>query len=194
MTTRKQKVSHSMNKSMTIPQLRKAFEHIDRVAKKSNDPTLLQKEWKKLFSKEISLQSAKDYLQVVKSNQKGGSASIDGSDDMRLPLTSLEGIYPNYLRNGFDVSVPVPAVGVPASQAQKGGKRSLRNSKTKRAKKVGGGVFQTSPPSMLNDIMNLAKGSPYFMSSPRPEIHSFSTSPLAAVPYTASISNRSSGF
>jgi len=77
---------HSGPKPMSILQLRKAFEHIDRfvdskVSKLSEKEGLAAfcKEWKKTFGKEVSQVIARDYLQFVSVNkrrtQKGGAYS-----------------------------------------------------------------------------------------------------------------------
>lgn len=86
--TRKRKTS---KKVMTIPQLRKAFDTIEREAKKivQNRATAVpefQKLWKSVFHKPIDVKAAEAYLamtkrstrsQTQKKRQEGGSAPLD---------------------------------------------------------------------------------------------------------------------
>jgi len=83
--TRKKKL-----KVMTIPQLRKAFDTIERevkviLSKSSADPiSEFQKLWKSVFHKQIDSTSAEAYLAMQKKNskrstrkQRGGTAPVD---------------------------------------------------------------------------------------------------------------------
>jgi hypothetical protein len=108
-------------KAMTIPQLRRAFEHINAfVAKKGIDVDSFSKEWKKTFGKDVSPTAAKEYLAFVAKRGKmtGGSAPL--SYEMRQGVP--EGSYPQYVQDGFgfanhlssegqqgNVQVPPPA-------------------------------------------------------------------------------------
>jgi hypothetical protein len=91
---------------MTIPQLRRAFEHIEGYAKKNNVEAF-RKEWKKTFGKNISESAAKDYLTFVKSqaHQSGGGAPLTGAP---LDYTTRAGSDPStaanvppYVQGGF---------------------------------------------------------------------------------------------
>jgi hypothetical protein len=96
------KKTRKVNKEMTIPQLRKAFEHMD----KYRDVESFRKEWKKTFGKEITKQSAEDYLRYVSTKskhalhgQKGGAAPLDYT--MRAGTDLPYGSYPAYVASGF---------------------------------------------------------------------------------------------
>jgi hypothetical protein len=91
--------TRKQNKVMTIPQLRKAFEHMDKVRGVEN----FRKEWKKTFGKEITIQSAEDYLQYVAAKkpgvQHGGMAPLDYT--LRAGTDLPYGSYPSYVASGF---------------------------------------------------------------------------------------------
>jgi hypothetical protein len=58
--------------ALTIPELRRAFEHIELFAMTHKDDVkALQEEWKKVFYKELDKQSAEAYLQHVKTLKRG---------------------------------------------------------------------------------------------------------------------------
>lgn len=105
---RKTRKQDKVGSKMTIPQLRKAFEHMD----KFRDVESFRREWKKTFGKEITKQSAVDYLQYVSANspkhsQRGGA--ISGGALSGAPLDySLQagadipyGSYLRYVSDGF---------------------------------------------------------------------------------------------
>jgi len=69
--------------SLTIPELRKAFVHVEQVVMKkvqslsqSEGLAYFRKEWKKLFGKEVSEHAAKDYIEFVSKVQKGGAQTM----------------------------------------------------------------------------------------------------------------------
>jgi len=112
-----------MDQELTIPMLRKAFEHIDEFVKAHiSDPDFvdkLKREWERTFYKEISTDEIKEYLQLLEGDieemklrnsrkkQSGGSAPID--------WTTRAGVYivpggvngnsyaqvPKYVESGF---------------------------------------------------------------------------------------------
>lgn len=103
------KKTRKVNKEMTIPQLRKAFEHMD----KYRDVESFRKEWKKTFGKEITKQSAEDYLRYVSTKskhvslphaQKGGASALGAAPldyTMRAGTDLPYGSYPQYVASGF---------------------------------------------------------------------------------------------
>ena len=111
--------------ALTIPELRRAFEHIEEFAMTHmNDVKALQEEWKKVFYKELDKESAEEYIAHVKSLPKktkalrktrstkvGGSSPLGGAP---LDYTTRPGIYisaginegsyaqvPKYVASGF---------------------------------------------------------------------------------------------
>jgi hypothetical protein len=123
-TTRKSKGP----KPMTIPHLRKAFDHIDawiesRVHKEGVKKLVpaFQAEWKKVFRRNVDTKAAEAYLSLkhtatprVTKKQKGGSAVLAGAplDYMTRPgVTGPYGSFPAYLSDGM---LPYPADSVSA--------------------------------------------------------------------------------
>jgi hypothetical protein len=105
---RKTRKNKSASKGMTVPQLRKSFEHIETYARK-NDLGAFRKEWKKTFGKPITESAAKDYLSFLKTadthSQKGGAQPLTGAPlDYSLragsdPSTAAN--VPPYVQSGF---------------------------------------------------------------------------------------------
>jgi hypothetical protein len=107
--------------ALTIPELRRAFEHIEEFAlTHKGDIKGLQEEWKKVFYKELDKESAQAYLEHVKTLPKrgrtlrktrGGASALAGAP---LEYTTRPGIYitpginegsyaqvPAYVASGF---------------------------------------------------------------------------------------------
>lgn len=197
--TRKSKASPpSQEKGMTIPQLRRAFEHIDRWVKGHNgDVEGFQKEWKKTFGKEVSKDAAKDYLQFVH-KQKGGGQVMTPAPlgyDLRAGAETPYGSFPEYVTGGFgfanmdSVSLGcgkesiTPSIPSGMGSNLVGGRRVR---KTRRRGKQTGGALpslstavseflsrpfgMSSPPSTTQDTQMISKGYNGFP-SPRPEIN-----------------------
>lgn len=108
MVRKTRKAKKATGKAMSVPQLRRAFEHIDSfVAKKGTDIDGFRKEWKKTFGKEVSKAAAEDYLKFVKSkkSQKGGGALTMTPAalgyDMRAGTDTPYGSFPSYVSGGF---------------------------------------------------------------------------------------------
>jgi hypothetical protein len=166
------------SKVMTIPQLRKAFEHME----KFRDLETFRKEWKKTFGKEVSKEAAEDYLKFVKASgsgkQSGGASHLAGAplDYTTRPGTDLPyGSYPQYVSGGFGFAnidgisaqcgketnlwPGVPASSVTGSnEVMKGGKRN----KTRKQKvNQKGGSF----PSLGTAISEFLQR-PFGMGSP----------------------------
>jgi hypothetical protein len=154
--------SSGKGKPMSILQLRRAFEHIDRfvdskVSKLSEKEGLAAfcREWKKTFGKEVSQIIAKDYLLFVKTHkgvkgQKGGSVTYSPAPigyDM-APGTGTVSVppYATYAASGMSVNqdsvastcgspsafLP-PSPDVGTNEVAKGGRR--RNTRKGRGNK-----------------------------------------------------------
>jgi len=155
---------------MTIPQLRKAFDHIESFTQsllhntKSVDERrkAFQKEWMKVFHREVDEKSANAYLQFEEKKEKKsktkkqkGGAELSGAPldySTRPGINGLYGTFPAYVSSGLafynDINLEAPLAGcgventtpkVPISigsnAVQKGGKRTRKN------KRQGGGAF-----------------------------------------------------
>jgi len=121
MTTRKiqrdrSEIRTTGAKTMSIPQLRKAFEYMENFASggaKSTDD--IQKEWKHIFGgKGISKEQAKSYLNEYKhKTQNGGTSPGLYTASGSIPGQATDGgydvygSYPKYLMSGFGVGVPI---------------------------------------------------------------------------------------
>ena len=151
-------------KAMTVPQLRKSFEHIDTFIKTKNpDVDSFMKEWKKVFGKEVSREAASDYLKVCetkKSKSKkamsGGAVAITPAPlgyDLRAGASLPYGSFPEYVSSGFGfannpsfsntteiVDFPLPPADSGSNRFVKlgGGKRKTK--KTRKTKQRGGAV------------------------------------------------------
>jgi hypothetical protein len=113
--------------ALTIPQLRKSFEHIEKFVQKKvlhmSEKEGLKafcKEWKKTFGT-ISEESAKDYLQYMRSQQKtqkGGAVTVLSPAGLGYEMSQPSGLgvaspsYPAYLSGGF---LPPPMDSVAAT-------------------------------------------------------------------------------
>ncbi len=155
---------------MTIPQLRKAFEHIESfVYKNKDDIDGFRKEWKKTFGKEVSEESARDYLAFMRAKgQSGGSAPV--GYDLRAGADIPYGNFPAYVSSGFgfpadsfhaqagkeDITPIIPA-GMGSNEVMKGGKRSGRKTRKQR-----GGAYLPSVSTAVAEFMNR----PFLMNSP----------------------------
>ena len=97
----------------TIPQLRKAFDHIEKIAKQGVSLETFQKEWAKVFHHDIDAEAAQSFLRfhskkgkTRKTKQKGGSAALAGAP---LDYTTRPGTYETpygsfleYVSSGFN--------------------------------------------------------------------------------------------
>jgi hypothetical protein len=127
------KKRHTAKHVQTIPELRRAFEHIEQfgyeVCKQSMKDAIpaFQSEWKKTFYREIDKSAAEAYLDHLKTQKKhrrgtrklkgGGATPLAGAP---LDYTTRPGIYltpgginqnsyalvPKYVQSGFGVSIP----------------------------------------------------------------------------------------
>ncbi len=119
---------------MTIPQLRKAFDHIERfthsLLKQTNDQAerrkAFQKEWQKVFHRSVDEKSANAYLEFEekKAGKKSGSRKQKGGGPLsgapldystRPGIDGIYGTFPAYVSSGFafynDINKEAPVAG-----------------------------------------------------------------------------------
>jgi len=174
MVRKTRKAGKNSKKGMTVPELRRAFERINRsIGKSGQDVEAFRKEWKKVFGKTISPNSAREYLKVASmkrksrnKNQRGGVAPLDY--DLRAGADIPYASFPPYVSDGFgfanedsiaavcgkeDITATPPA---DLGSNKVGGKR-----KTRRARKMRGG-------DMITDLLPTGVKTPIaeFMSRP----------------------------
>lgn len=182
--TRSQVVRGDVN-PMTIPALRRAFEHIDRVVAKRPTVAQFQKEWKKTFGKSVTATAAKDYLHHTGHAMKGGAASPLGGASLDYELaptvngSTVASVAP-YVSSGsgvgtvpgfisqcgkVDSSTPVPADMGSNKVSQKGGKHVRQRGGWSPAplsdafsQFVGNTFPMGSPPTMAQDLTHLSRG------------------------------------
>lgn len=140
--------------SLTVPELRRAFEHIDRFVdtkvmrlSEKEGIAAFRKEWKKTFG-QISEKAAKDYLHYMKSTakpQKGGAVTMLSPASIGYDMRAGEGgpSVPSYVAGGMALPAdsqitasrgalfPLPAAdtGSNAWKIQAGGKRGRKTRK-----------------------------------------------------------------
>jgi hypothetical protein len=96
-------------KSITVPELRRAFEHIQTFLHKGATTQAFRKEWKKVFGTELSEKAASDYIAFVEADkskaQKGGAQMMSPSSlgyDMTNPGTASQApSVPAYVAGGI---------------------------------------------------------------------------------------------
>ena len=126
-TRKLSKKTEPTSAALTIPQLRKSFEHIEKFVKtkvlhmsEKEGLKAFCKEWKKTFG-EISEESAKDYLEYMRSHnktQKGGAVTVLSPAGLGYEMSQPSGLgvaqhsYPAYLSGGF---LPPPMDSVAAT-------------------------------------------------------------------------------
>jgi len=108
----------SSNGVMTIPELRRSFEHMESFAKQhghgKSAVAAFQEEWLRVFKKKLDKKAAAVYIQHVQKEgvtQGGGGAALSGAPldyDMRPGLYISAGVnqgsyaqVPNYVQSGF---------------------------------------------------------------------------------------------
>jgi hypothetical protein len=184
MVSRTRKTNKANKNTLTVPGLRRAFEHIDRfvhtkVLKLSEKEGVaaFRKEWKKVFG-QISEQSAKDYLHFMRSTassasskkhgQKGGAVTVLAPASIGYDMRGGEGeaSVPPYVAGGIappmDSQIgepryfPPPAADMNSNEVgQKGGRRR----KTRRKQK--GGALPSVGTALAEFVSR-----PFGMSSP----------------------------
>lgn len=177
--TRKQK----LDKGMTIPQLRRSFEHMqDFIRKTEYSLDKFRDEWKKVFHKDVSKSAAQDYLSYMKerssatgTKQEGGMAPLDYQ--LRPGVEGTYGQFPSYVSGGFgfanhdsfrmgcgveDISPRIPAT-MGSNLVIKGGGKKKRHMTKKRKQQKGGAAF---PMPSLSSVMSEFMQRPILSSLP----------------------------
>lgn len=175
-TTKSSKV-----KSLSVPELRRSFEHIDRFVdtkvmrmSEKDGVTAFRNEWKKTFG-QISEKAARDYLHYMRSTatkQKGGAVTVLNPASLGYDMRAGEGgpSVPPYVAGGIappmdsqigpsrGAEFPLPAAGLGDNQwvAQKGGKR-----RTRKGRKQNGGALPSFGTSLAEFVSR-----PFGMSAP----------------------------
>ena len=197
--TRTHTAKKAKEDGMTIPELRKAFEHIDHFTQteKGQKVEEFRKEWRKVFGKDVSEHAARDYLAFVskaKPVQSGGMAPLDYTT--RAGTDIPYGNFPAYVSGGFgfanadsftavagkeDITPVIPA-GLGSNLVNGGGRK-----RQTRKKQKGGGLLPSlaealtrpfgmnSPPSAAQLAQMSVKGVEAG-ADPRPEIPVFKVS------------------
>ena len=166
------------SKVMTIPKLRKAFEHIDFKTKHIlskhpvNEESIkeFQTSWKQVFGKEVDSKTAEAYLRLQSKpnkntrktrKQKGGMAPLDYTT--RPGIEGTHGTFLPYISSGFKFYNDINNIAMDADC----GKQDITPvvSADMGSNKVqNGGLFNgrlvpsTSPPSILQDMQDLYMG------------------------------------
>jgi hypothetical protein len=206
-------------KTLSLGGLRKALEHIKVSARTKSIPEF-QKEYKKVFHRELTAKQAKQYVQSLKASQRGGMADLQY--DMRPGADVPNVSVPPYLTGGFGFANVNSTIGQAAGTTNYGspgpdqgsnlvggrgrkGKKS-KTRKTQRKNKLKGGGFIDEVRSNLSQMAYrpfAAVGPPSIgndaqllshghagFPSPRPEIHSASF-PTTAMAHSMVISGAS---
>lgn len=216
----KQRATKKVSKPLSLGGLRKALEHIKGCAGKMSVPEF-QKEYKKVFHKNITPKDAKAYIQSLKaSRQSGGAAPLHY--ELQAGAPTPYGSYPAYLTGGFGFAnqssvigdaagltkFPSPATGMGSNlfggakgkratrrkgKSQKGGANNLLPMTLSNVAEVFSRPFPAaSPTTMGNDAQMLLKGHPGF-NSPLPELHS-SSIPNTSIVHSMNVSTASKTF
>jgi len=179
----KHKTRKHKGKVLTIPMLRKAFEHIDMETRKilakhpinKDSISEFQKAWKNCFGKSIDSKTAESYLvlqsKVKKSSrktkkQKGGSAPVDYM--LRPGIDGTHGSYLPYVSKGLDFYNDINNIAMDADCGKID--YSPQVSATMGSNQVGAGlsellygltnrpIMSTNPPSILQDLQDSGLG------------------------------------
>lgn len=181
--TRKQK-KETHGKVLTIPMLRKAFEHIDMETRKilakhpinKDSISEFQKAWKKCFGKTIDSKTAESYLMLQSKlknkssrktkKQRGGSAPVDYM--LRPGIDGTHGSYLPYVSKGLDFYNDINNIAMDADCGKID--YTPQVSSTMGSNQVGAGVSEflysltnrpissTNPPSLLQDLQDHSLG------------------------------------
>ncbi len=220
-TRKASKVSKHIKKQtrgMSVPKLRKAFEHIHSYVKGHKDDVAgFRKEWKKTFGKDVSEEAARDYLAFMKEYKTQGGGAAPVNYDLRAGTDLPYGNFPSYVSSGFGFAnidsfraqsgkediTPILPEGLGSNAVMKGGKR-----KTRKMKQQGGAYLPSlatamseftnrpfgmnSPPTTAQQTQMEVKGVNGFPSG-RPEDNNLPPLPNQSI-YNASISSASRTF
>jgi len=191
--TRKQKKEKvEKQKVLTIPMLRKAFEHIDMETRKIlakhpiNEESIseFQKTWKNTFGKVIDSKTAESYLVLYSKGNKasrktkkmrGGSAPVDYM--LRPGLDGTHGSYLPYVSKGLDFYGDINNIAMDADCGKVNITPTI--SASMGSNQVGAGfnefiygltsrpIPSSNPPSVLRDFQDRSMGLP-LGASPKP--------------------------
>lgn len=119
------KVKKQSHKILSIPELRKAFSHIDNLSQKlqslpkDEQISTFKKEWESIFGREISTKAVESYLAVKHGllkgrkgktrKQKGGSYGAPLDYQTRPGIDGVHGQFPAYIDRGL---IPYPEPGI----------------------------------------------------------------------------------
>jgi hypothetical protein len=159
---RTRKLKTSSEKTLSIPDLRKAFESIEAYARSKPSVKDFQKRWIKIFGKPISSRAAEEYIEFMskqrKRSQKGGEAPLNY--EMRPgQFTTPDGAYQAYISKGF--FVPEPA-NVSCNGSQAGG---MINPANAAAAFIAHPYSSQNPPTYMQQAMGVFNGREYNISS-----------------------------
>jgi len=204
--TRKQKkVTRSSKHVLTIPQLRKAFDHMDKVVERlrktakhsfSDAVVSYREEWRKTFKRDLPPADAAAYLKfryglkagkTRRSKTRGGAMAgpLGGAPldyQLRAGVSGAYGNFPTYQTQGLDRYYS-PAINADC------GKPNGFPTDGSAASQAGGGMFDgfvrsflvnpTSPPNMLQTsiMTDPGKGTPLY-----PPTDPVGTAPFRTVP------------
>jgi hypothetical protein len=200
-TTKTRKISKSQKqpKTMTIPQLRGAFERLDKLAAqlkgkaKGEQVSEFQKEWRAIFSKPVGTKAVEAYLAVKQGRgkrptrkQRGGAAPLAGAPidfQTRPGLDGGSGTYLTYVDSGLSF---YDKINQPAIQQGCGIQNITPQIPHGMGSNQAGGapitdfasaltfkpIVSTSPPSVFQDIRSAYLGTP-LPASPAVEDHTW---------------------
>lgn len=183
--TRKMKKDSKQNqqKVLTIPMLRKAFEHVDMETRKIlskhpiNEESIseFKKLWKNTFGKVIDSKTAESYLAIQSKmkvhkkktrKMKGGSAPVDYM--LRPGLDGTHGSYLPYVSKGLDFYGDINNIAMDADCGKVNFTPQISSSMG--SNQVGAGlsefmysltnrpIISTNPPSILQDLQDASLG------------------------------------
>jgi len=199
--TRKSTRKQSKKQVLTIPELRKAFQHMDKVvddlkAKSKHsfsDAVLIyRQEWNKTFKRDLSPADAASYLKfryglksgkTRRTHMRGGALPLGGAPldyQTRAGVSGVYGNFPTYQTQGLDRYYS-PAI------ASDCGKPNGFPTDGSAASQAGGGMFD----ALLRPIMTTAPATAYplypaMMTDPGKGTPPYPTSdPVSQAPYRA---------
>jgi hypothetical protein len=182
---------HQPAKTMSIPQLRRAFEelekathHILKTKSKENRVEAFQAAWKRIFMKPVSTEAAREYLAYQESHQppmtqKGGAATLDWT--LGPGASSPHGHFLEYVSNGFDfynrinldsfraacgTENTTPQLPKDLGSNQVGGAKAKKATRRKQKGGMARLVYGAVPPGPLHDFAAASRAQPAPTPSP----------------------------
>lgn len=177
-------------KTLSIPQLRSAFDHVERRAEelrgadKKTQVHEFQKTWKQLFGREIDAKAADAYLSVKhktkkrsatrRRSQRGGAAGAPLDFQTRPGIDGVHGSFPAYMTDGLKGYDSINQIAMKADCGVKDFTPKLPP--TMGSNQAGGAAMQailsvpapTGGPSMFQDFRSFMLGKD-MPPSPAPE-------------------------